>query len=212
MPNDEFATREKILLCALELFFSQGIKKTSVEEIAHQAGVTRITVYRYFAGKKYLVQAAILRSEQVFKDGLRTLEQNPNTDLMEFLDQLGEGLDALPSGDLAALLNELKRLYPGVYADFQEARATYMNGIFGHLFCMLENQNLLRSGLNREIVQALFWESLINIFDNPGFNSFGLSNVELYRVVTDTLLYGMLKGNPPASEAPNLIEAEMKAS
>jgi hypothetical protein len=141
------------------------------------------------------------RNEQVFQNGLKYLANHSDVDLRTFLDQFGEGLEAaLPSGDLPALLNELKRLYLDVYAGFQEARVTTMNGIFDRLFSVAERRGLLRPGLNRQIVQALFWESILNIFDNPGFNSFGLSNVALYRVVTDTLLYGIPKGEPMATK------------
>jgi len=193
MSNFEGETREKIVLSARELFFSQGIKKTSIEEIAHHAGVSRITVYRYFADKRDLVQAAFLRGEQVFQDGLKYLEQNSITSISSFLNKLGEDLSALPSGDLIARVNELKRLYPDLYADLQSVRIAALNGIFDHLFSMAESQGLLRPGVNRQIFQAIFWESIINIFEKPGFNSFGLSNDELFHVVSDMLLYGILK-------------------
>jgi len=196
----EIQTREKIILSARDLFYAQGIKKTNMAEIADHAGVTRITVYRHFADKKDLVRAAFLRIEQIFQEGLRYLELNQNVDLKGFLDRLGEGLSALPAGDFGARVNELKRLYPDVYADVQEVRVASLNGIFDHLFSLADRRGLLRPGLSRQIVQAIFWDSLINIFDNPEFKSFGLSNVEMYRIVTDTLLYGILKGEPPGVE------------
>jgi AcrR family transcriptional regulator len=199
MSKAEERTREKIVLSALALFLERGINKTSVNEVAYHAGVTRITVYRYFAAKQDLVREAFLRIEQVFQKGLVELKQNPQADWKSVLVQMGEGLSALPPGDVYARFDELKRLYPDVYTSIQEARVARLNGIFDHLFAMAERQGLLRQDLNRPIVQAIFWELIINFFDNPRFNSFGLSNAELYRIMTDILLFGILKSEPPGT-------------
>jgi AcrR family transcriptional regulator len=193
MGKAEDRTREKIVLSALALFSERGINKTSVNEVAYHAGVTRVTVYRYFSEKKELVREAYLRVEQVFQKGLADLKQNPQADWESVLNQIGEGLSALPQGDMFARFDELKRLYPDVYSSIQEVRVATLNGIFEHLFAMAERQGLLRPGLNRPIVQAIFWELIINFFDNPRFESFGLSGAELYHAMTDILLHGILR-------------------
>jgi len=193
MSQAEERTREKIVLSALTLLLERGISKTSVGEVAHYAGVTRVTVYRYFADKRALIREAFLRIEQVFQKGLADLEQNPQAGWESVLDQMGEGLSALPKGDVSERFDELKRLYPDIYGSIQKVRARTLNGIFDHLFAIAERQGLLRPGLNRPIVQAIFWELVVNFFDNPRFKSFGLSDAELYHVMSDILLHGVLR-------------------
>ncbi len=193
MSRDEERTKEKITLSALVLFSERGINKTSVSEIAYHAGVTRVTVYRYFSEKKELVREAYLRVEQVFQKGLADLEQDPLANWESVLIQIGEDLSALPVGDIFTRFDEIKRLYPDIYNSIQEVRIDTLNGIGEHLFAITERQGLLRPGLNRAIVQAIFWELVINFFDNPKFKSFGLSNAELYHTMTDILLHGILK-------------------
>jgi Transcriptional regulator len=193
MIKTENQTREKILLSALTLFSDRGICQTSVNEIAFQAGVTRVTVYRHFPDKKELVLAAFLRVEQVFEKGLADLKLNPHANLETVLDQIGEGLSKLPPGDVFARVDELKRLYPDAYSTVQEVRVATLNGIVEFFFAMAKRQGLLRPGLNRAIVQAVFWELVVNLFDNPRFLSIGLSDAELYHAMTDLLLHGVLK-------------------
>ena len=48
------STEEKILSAAQSLFFRFGFKKTSVDEIAAEAGVGKGTIYNYFANKEEL--------------------------------------------------------------------------------------------------------------------------------------------------------------
>ncbi len=199
MSQAEERTREKIVLSALTLLLERGISKTSVAQVAHDAGVTRVTVYRYFADKRALVREAFLRIEQIFQKGLADLEQNPQAGWESVLEQMGQGLGALPKGDVSARFDELKRLYPDIYSSIHKVRARTLNGIFDHLFAVAERQGLLRPGMNRPIVQAIFWELVVNFFDNPRFKSFGLSDAELYHVMTDILLHGVLRSGPTGS-------------
>jgi AcrR family transcriptional regulator len=193
MNGDENPTREKILLSALALFSERGINRTTMSDVAYAAGVTRVTVYRYFAEKKELVRAAYLRVEQIFQDGLAELEGNPQADWESILNQIGERLSALPPGNAFARFDEVKRLYPDVYRSIQDVRVATLDGIFEHISAMAKRQGLLRPGLNRSLVQAVYWELVVNFFDNPRFKEFGLSDVELYRAMTDILLYGVLR-------------------
>jgi AcrR family transcriptional regulator len=54
--------RERLLAAASRLFYREGINGVGVDRILGEAGVTRATMYRHFAGKEALV-AAYLESE-----------------------------------------------------------------------------------------------------------------------------------------------------
>lgn len=51
------ATREKIIHASYKCFERFGISKTTIEDIAEMAGVSRPTVYKYFSGKQDIVGA-----------------------------------------------------------------------------------------------------------------------------------------------------------
>ena len=51
--------KERILRATIELFKVQGIKKTTTNDIARQAGVSPATVYNHFSSKVDLVRAAV---------------------------------------------------------------------------------------------------------------------------------------------------------
>ena len=193
MANRETQTRERILLAALALFGEQGIAATSLNQVAERAGVTRVTVYRHFADKEQLAREAFLRVEQAFVEGARELNRNPRAPIEDVLNGIGERLSAMPRSDPFARMEELKRLYPDVYGEVQQVRVVTLNGLFEHLFARAERGKMLRPGLNRRMVQAIFWELVINFFDNPKFKSLGLSDAELFRALTDVFLYGIFK-------------------
>ncbi len=57
--HDELA--ERILEGALRHFEEFGLRRTTMEDVARRVGVSRVTIYRRFAGKEALIEAAILR-------------------------------------------------------------------------------------------------------------------------------------------------------
>lgn len=52
---------ERILDATLGRILQVGIRRSSLDDIARRAGVTRVTIYRRFSGKDDLIEAALLR-------------------------------------------------------------------------------------------------------------------------------------------------------
>ncbi|PXW32737.1 UNVERIFIED_CONTAM: TetR family transcriptional regulator [Williamsia faeni] len=65
------ATRTRLLDAAYEQFCRTGIQRSSVEDVAKRAGMSRITVYRRFATKDALVEHVILREIRRYFDQFR---------------------------------------------------------------------------------------------------------------------------------------------
>lgn len=61
----------------LELF---GIQRTTMEDVARRAGVSRVTVYRHFPTKDHLVEAVVFREVQRFLADLGALVDSLDSD------------------------------------------------------------------------------------------------------------------------------------
>src|SRR5919109_4877370 len=64
-------TRARILDAAFEAVRDFGLSRTTVEDVAQRAGLSRQTVYRYFPSKDHLVVELVLREEETFIEGTR---------------------------------------------------------------------------------------------------------------------------------------------
>ncbi len=64
--HDEFDRRDQILEAANQCFTQLGIQRTSVQDVARMANVSRGTVYRYFEDRTVLIEAAIEFGAQKF--------------------------------------------------------------------------------------------------------------------------------------------------
>ena len=186
-------TPQRIIQAALELFMSHGIKKTSLEEVAHRAGVTRITVYRYYPDKQHLVEAALMLFPRVLEAARDALEQQKPEHVETILEQIGAQFAALPAGDFPALLEELQRVYPQIWQQVHAARVQAIEGIFHLLFTLAEQHGRLRPDLNRQVVQAYFTSAVVNVLENPDLIALGLPATEVYQNVKNIFLYGLLK-------------------
>ena len=71
-PDVRAGTRDRILDAMFAAVADFGISRTTVEDVAHRAGLSRQTVYRYFPSKDILVLALVIREEENFLDGIRT--------------------------------------------------------------------------------------------------------------------------------------------
>src|SRR5436190_14010584 len=65
------STPARILDAAFAAVRDFGVSRTTVEDVAQRAGLSRQTVYRYFPSKDHLVLALVLREEEKFIEGTR---------------------------------------------------------------------------------------------------------------------------------------------
>lgn len=103
--------RRRILQAATELFIQRGYRKTSVDEVASQAGVAKGTVYLYFKTKADLMIQAIVEEKKQYLVRVKpVLEAPPRQRLKKYI-RLAFGMvqemplmSKLLSGDREVLL------------------------------------------------------------------------------------------------------------
>ena len=65
------STSDIITESALRLFYRQGFHASGVEQLSHEAGVTKKTLYRHFSSKEHLVEAALQLRDTEFMRKIR---------------------------------------------------------------------------------------------------------------------------------------------
>lgn len=68
--SDETSSRQRILAATAEVLARSGQTKLSLSEVAAQAGVSRPTLYRWFASKDELLSAFSAFEHRVFDQGM----------------------------------------------------------------------------------------------------------------------------------------------
>lgn len=89
-PADE-AKREAILSAASDSFFEHGFAASSIEQIAADAGVSKVTVYNRFGDKRGLFTATVERECEKIR-GSMEVPQMPFGSLRDRLTAIGEAM------------------------------------------------------------------------------------------------------------------------
>jgi len=86
------SARERLLDAATELFYNEGIHSIGVDRIIEEAGVTRATMYKQFAGKEGLVLAYLEGEDQGLR-GLFAQAAQASEDPAVLLDLVVDGIE-----------------------------------------------------------------------------------------------------------------------
>lgn len=111
-------TRAHIASTAIRLFVTRGFDNTTVEEIAHAAGISRRTYFRYFASKdEALVSATLVNGMRIAQEARRMPSHlSPLAALRQALLDFAAGYDETPEQSRAVghLLRGTPRIYGGL--------------------------------------------------------------------------------------------------
>lgn len=90
--------REKILVTATNLFQTQGINSTGVDNIVAVAGTTKMTLYKYFRTKEALILEVLVKNQQDFQNWLdEKLNSNsykPSDKIQQLFDYIEEWVNS----------------------------------------------------------------------------------------------------------------------
>jgi AcrR family transcriptional regulator len=186
-------TQVRITDAALKILLARGAKKMSLGDVAFEAGVTRVTVYRYCGDKKGLIALVFQRIVAVF----RKAAEGDESDSIEVIDarlkELGRELACLPKEHLLLRFEEIKRLYPDVYGEFRDGQREAVDRIFYQVLAAATREQSLRKEINLEILKAVFWASAVGLIENPTLISSNVSLAEIFTTVSEVFRYGILK-------------------
>lgn len=114
--------RERIILACRELSLTRGFYGVTMDELAAQAGVSKRTVYRYFASKDQIIEATLDEFMSAMERDILEIvntEMNPAnmlSALMKRLLESGRFVTGSPG------LNDLQQRYPHLWKKIDEFR------------------------------------------------------------------------------------------
>lgn len=94
-PSDQ-AKRLAIIEAASDAFFNVGFAATSIEQVAADAGVSKVTIYNQFGDKRALFTAAVEHECEKMR-GYFSIDSTREGSIRERLKEVGEGMIAFLS-------------------------------------------------------------------------------------------------------------------
>ena len=181
--------RIQILLTAKDLFYKFGFKRVTIEEISKEAGVSKMTFYKFFPNKIELAKTVL---NNVFEDALSKVRrlheehESPDKTLKKILQLKAEGtkdiseefikdLYAQPEGELKSYMEEKTRWI------YTEIMNVYEKG---------KEDGWVRKDLNIPFFMA-FSRSVIDSFSKDEVLHHFDSLQEMIMEITNIFIYGI---------------------
>ncbi len=99
--------RDEIIDAAEKLFYEHGVRGTTMEMVAKEASVARVTIYNHFSCKENVLYEAFRRLIETFTKNFEAIVYDSGLEYRQKVDQLisfeTEVLDRLPSDLIGAL-------------------------------------------------------------------------------------------------------------
>ena len=126
-------TRKKLVRAARQLFISQGYDNTTLEEIAHAAGLHVQTLYRHFGTKQDLARAGDIYWLELFEEAIEKRDRTQST-FKFWRDWMSETIDhLLEERDNFREHLKINFSTPTVLGASMEVRNRYENLLAEHL-------------------------------------------------------------------------------
>jgi len=182
--------KERILVKANELFNRYGIRSVSMDDIAAQLGMSKKTLYHYYADKDELVNAVFdILLEQNRNQCMACAKTGDNAIHEVFLsfDMVRDLLAVMNP----ALLFDMQKYHPGAFRKFQEFRS-------GFLYKMIRNnlergirEDIYRAGIDTDILSRYRLHTVLLSFDSEVFPSNKSNLVHIEQEIMEAFLYGV---------------------
>lgn len=203
MANKRSETRQHLIQAALDLFVAQGVSETTTRQIAEQAGVNEVTLFRQFGHKHGLLLAAIeetgllTRAAQEWVD--RGREGEEPRGLAQVLRQYG-------SDRLLALegMPELVRSLVGEAGQYSLAHRQVIgqevnraNRLVGQYLETILEQGNYRAHLSAEAIAAMVHSALLGyvvLGATSEFHQLWHDRDAFVELLVQVLLHGAVEG------------------
>ena len=161
-------TKERILKKAVEMLFSQGIKATTMDHLAEALGMSKKTIYKYFAHKDDLVHEAIRYfSDTVYRklDEIEAQNLNPYEDFFavrQMINSLVEQVEMAP-------YRQMQKYYPDLVKQMEQNKRKRVFEFLERNFDKGIALGFYKKDLNRDFFKRIFYGCKFILHDEEIF-------------------------------------------
>ena len=182
--------KERILTKAHELFNRYGIRSVSMDDIAAQLGMSKKTLYQYYADKEELVSGVFLSMIEGNRTRCladRKVAENAIQEVFFALDMMQEMFAQMNP----VVVFDLQKYHPDVYAKFHEHKYTFLYHMIQTNLEKGIREELYRSEIDVEVITRLRIESVMLPFNSEVFPNNRTHLIHIEEQLHDHFLYGL---------------------
>lgn len=183
-------TAQRIIHTSTELFKKYGLRSVTMDDIAAELGISKKTIYTYYADKDTLVQAVMeaqIQHNQTCCDHDKANAKNALHETYLALAMIQKSMGEMnPS-----LVNDLKKYYPKPYQLLEQFRYNYLHKIIKDNIVRGIAEGLYRPDVDVNIITNLRLESMMLVFEPNFYDSTKHNLYYAEKQLLEHFLYGI---------------------
>ena len=188
--------KERISLKAEELFMQFGIRSVSMDDIAHSLGMSKKTLYQYYADKDELVNAMIRNHIQQMETDCESCREQANDAIHEIFITMERIMDELSNMN-PMVLYDLEKFHYKAFQHFKEHKDKYLVKIVRNNIEWGISQGLYREDVNVDVMSKFRLESMMIPFNVSVFPPGKYNLATTSEMIIENFIYGLatIKGH-----------------
>ena len=160
--------REKIVKKATDLFLNLGFKSVTMDDIAHEMGISKKTIYVHYANKTKLVEAVSHTIFDTVCNGIDCICNSSNNPIEELYDIKMFVMHHIHNENSSPQY-QLKKYYPLIYEAIHFKQFEKMhNSVMKSLQKGIET-NLFRANIDVDFISRMYFNGMTGIKDSNIF-------------------------------------------
>jgi len=183
--------RSDILEKIRQLFFNQGVRSVSMDDISRELGLSRKQLNNYFSNKKDLVRQLLDMEREQFEIIFDTDRFDGDVNAIDILLMVSKELDDKFTEVSPSMTYDMKKYYPDIYNKHVEERIESINEKIRINLEKGIKQGMYRNDLSVELVSRLYIRRLMDLHDPEIFPADKFSFQTLFEVMFDHFIRGI---------------------
>ncbi len=188
---EELTIQERIAKTATEMILNLGVRSVSMDDIAGRLGISKKTIYQYYADKDSLVSHVF--SELIkFNVGLCCMDRERSENAIHEAMLNMESVSAMFQSVNPNVLNDLWKYYPVVFQNFQMHKDKYVFEIVKANILRGQEELLYRKNLQVDILARYRVEALLIFFSESFRKHIDANFAVIETEVITHFIYGLV--------------------
>lgn len=182
--------QERIVTKAHELFMRYGIRSVSMDEVANHLGISKKTIYQFFADKDALVEGVIdleIKASEVQCVMHNQKSENAIHEMFMAVDMI---LDVLSKINPTVVF-DLEKYHPKAFKKHTEFKNKFLYAIIKKNLDWGKTEGLYRDEIQTDILTRFRLASMFLVFNPEMFPMGKHSLTTVVSEITDNFLYGL---------------------
>jgi AcrR family transcriptional regulator len=182
----------RIVSAARRHFFAHGFRGVTMDDLAHELGMSKKTLYASFPSKSALVRAVLLDKFRRVETDLERLTAERSADVLARLHRLLACLQTHFEEIQPPFVRDVRREAPQMFELVQSRRRAVIQRYFGQIFDDARRAGVFRKDIPTRIMIEILLGATEAIMNPPKLAELGLAPRDGYLTIITVVLEGLL--------------------